>query len=465
MIVYDERYLYWVTLLIYFHGSRGVTINRLIMATGVTVNAKYTIAQKYGLPVLDNSDFVTWEHEIDLWQVATDLAIGKQGAVIYLSLSGKARQACASLTKEQLSADNGVETLLGKLRELYSKNQNQLMYETYDKFVTFVRESDMSMREFLNEFDRLYEKCKKYNMDLPDVPLAYRLLNSANLPEDKRSMAKGSVTEFTYKNLKDKLRSIYDEMITVPGINEDGIKVEPTDAFYSDYCDPTEVFYGEQFPSRGQYSSCGGNANRGGRRRSFGGRNFNSRGNRGNSGGNRGNSGGPSNNNSNNNNSNTSTENRCDEFGNPKRCGVCGSKFHFARSCPDNQNRGQNNEVHIQLYTNQVMLEHKDVFVGECLNNALIDSGCGETVCGENWLHCFLESLPEGKRDLSISPSVHSFKFGDGKLYPSLGTVQLPTHQTILQTNTTLKGGNCLKTTLIALTNSISATNFFNKAK
>ena len=42
---------------LYLHGSRGVTNYRLIMATGGGINAKYTIAQKYGLPVLDNNDF------------------------------------------------------------------------------------------------------------------------------------------------------------------------------------------------------------------------------------------------------------------------------------------------------------------------------------------------------------------------------------------------------------------------
>ena len=54
----QERYMFYG----YFHGSRGITINRLIMETGGTgsVNAKYTIAQKYGLPILDNIDY--FEH-------------------------------------------------------------------------------------------------------------------------------------------------------------------------------------------------------------------------------------------------------------------------------------------------------------------------------------------------------------------------------------------------------------------
>ena len=55
-----------------------------------------------------------------MWQLVTDLAKAKQGPVLYLSLPPKVRQACATLTKEELNVDDGLNRLITKLREFYA---------------------------------------------------------------------------------------------------------------------------------------------------------------------------------------------------------------------------------------------------------------------------------------------------------------------------------------------------------
>ena len=68
-----------------------------------------SIGQKYGLPPFDEEgDFEHYIHELEMWQLVTDLSKAKQGPVLYLSLSPKVRQACATLTKEELNADYGL---------------------------------------------------------------------------------------------------------------------------------------------------------------------------------------------------------------------------------------------------------------------------------------------------------------------------------------------------------------------
>ena len=137
-----------------------------------------------------------------MWQLVTDLDKCKQAPVIYLSLSGRDREACANLTKEELSTEDGVEVLLVKLRELYAKDKDQAMYEAYEKFETFRRDSTMNIRDFINEFERLNDKLKSYKIILPDPVIAYQLLKNANLPADKRSLARATLQELTYSNMK-----------------------------------------------------------------------------------------------------------------------------------------------------------------------------------------------------------------------------------------------------------------------
>ena len=63
-------------------------------------------------------------------------------------------------------------------------------------------------------------------------------------------------------------------------------------------------------------------------------------------------------------------------------------------------------------------------FVGETLNCAVLDSGRSRTVCGQNWLKCFEDSLDEG---ISIKKrSCATFKFRNGGPVQYLKKVVLP---------------------------------------
>ena len=118
-----------------------------------------SIAQKYGLPpFVEDQDFDTWMHEIDLWTLVTDVKKEKQAACVYLSLSAKARQACSALTKEELCADDGMNELTSKLRELYAVEKDQAMFNAYEKFETFKRQSDMTITDYINDFEQSHTK-------------------------------------------------------------------------------------------------------------------------------------------------------------------------------------------------------------------------------------------------------------------------------------------------------------------
>ena len=64
----------------------------------------------------------------------------------------------------------------------------------------------------------------------------------------------------------------------------------------------------------------------------------------------------------------------------------------------------------------------------ESLNCAVVDSGCGKNVCGQNWLKCFEDTLPPGVKLIESEPSKEGFRFGSptSPLYMSSKRVTIP---------------------------------------
>ena len=85
----------------------------------------------------DGDDYDEWAREIDIWRIVTDVSEEKQGAAIYLSLEGKARQCCKSIEVAKLKGKDGVKILLDKLKDLYAKDSEQLAFQAYEEFESF----------------------------------------------------------------------------------------------------------------------------------------------------------------------------------------------------------------------------------------------------------------------------------------------------------------------------------------
>ena len=153
-------------------------------------------------------DFEEWLHETEIWQCLTDLDKKKQGPAIYLSLDDKIRKMCSDIQVKDLNSDDGVEILITKLKSLFPKDINQATFHAYEKFESFERPVDMNIIDFINEFERLYNNIKKYDMELPTGVLAYRLLKSVGISEDKQQ-ARATLPSLTYDCMKKQLKAIY----------------------------------------------------------------------------------------------------------------------------------------------------------------------------------------------------------------------------------------------------------------
>ena len=85
-------------------------------------------------------------------------------------------------------------------------------------------------------------------------------------------------------------------------------------------------------------------------------------------------------------------------------CNICGSIFHWAIRCSDAyayEVSQKPEEVHITLFESSSYDlsdgKMKD-FVCETLSSAVLDTGYIKTVCGLNWLNCYLDTLKSVKK-------------------------------------------------------------------
>ena len=370
--------------------------------------------------------YETWLKEIKIWQKFTNLAKGKQGPAIFLTLEGRAREAVLELDVDIISDDTGVENILKHLNKLYLKDKTQSAYEAYEKFEKFKRPSDMSMTDFINEFERLKSKTKQYGTEMSTDILAYRLLKSANLSESHEQLAKATISDLTYECMKTQLKKIFGD-VTAEGIDasfSSNIKVEPV----YEVSDEQEAYYGNASRysgrGRGQHSAfksysqvkaySPGQRGRG-QNKYFRGAATSSTANR-------------------------KGRNPLNHQGAVSRCSICDSINHWMVNCPDavyyqetfheDSSDNPDNSHHVTLFqSNLITDDHMKAFVCESFSAAILDSGATATVAGRIWVECYIDSLSEhSTKSITYHKSNNSFKFGSGKLHQSLYMIMIPAY-------------------------------------
>ena len=89
----------------------------------------------------------------------------------------------------------------------------------YDTFETFYRPSEINIIDYINEFERLYNQIKRYDIELPTGVLAYHVLKNANTSNEKQQLIRATLTSLTYENMKKILKTIYDSSINLSSYN------------------------------------------------------------------------------------------------------------------------------------------------------------------------------------------------------------------------------------------------------
>ena len=161
-----------------------------------------------------SSNYNSWKKSGTIWSTFTSSPAAKQGAAVFLTLEGSARDAVLELSRDQISGDNGLPNVIKRLDELYLKDETLQKYEAFNAFDNYQRPSHTPIPEFLHEFNMISNKLQSYGTTLSDDLFAYKLLKAANLSQDHEKLAKATC-ELKYKSMKDQLCKIFADMTTI----------------------------------------------------------------------------------------------------------------------------------------------------------------------------------------------------------------------------------------------------------
>jgi transposase InsO family protein len=399
------------------------------------------MAASYKTPPAFNSGtkpYSRWVEEVKAWKSLTDLDKKKQGLAIALSLeetdpSGIRDKVFSDLEIAKLETDDGVAELLKFMDKIFKKDDLSEAYEVYTDFDRFRRDEKMTMDMYVMEFEKRYNKTKKFKMDLPQSVLCFKLLEGANLANKDRQLVLTGVdyakdtTLFTQMGTS--LRKFFGQQ-AVAGSSMDthssvpNIKLEPS-TFMAEEDQ-------EAYANRGywQRNFRGGRYNKG-RGQYYGANDYKYRGagqgkpksDGGYKQGFKSSQDGPN---------HVKKLNPLGPEGSPLRCKSCDSIRHLLADCPDsyeNMRKAETSEPKPEkaaLFTGNVESEMQ-ALTSETMQSAVLDSACSSTVAGEAWMQCYLDSLdPQEFEQVVRTDSDTVFKFGGGSRLKSKEKVTFP---------------------------------------
>ena len=142
----------------------------------------------YSPPILaEIGKIEEWLRELKILQCLQDLEKKKQIPVVYLDLTDKIRKNCSDILVSDLNKDDGLDTLVRRIKSLYAKDTNTLLaFMWYDKFENFKRPDDMNIADYINDFERFNNQIKHYDMELLTGVITYKVLKNANASNVKQ---------------------------------------------------------------------------------------------------------------------------------------------------------------------------------------------------------------------------------------------------------------------------------------
>ena len=138
---------------------------------------------------------------------------------------------------EKLTEKTGVNNLIVELDKMYLKDESSKAHETYESFEKFVWPSGKNMSDYFIKSEQLYFNAKSFDMEILEVVLAYRLLNSANLTNEQKQLVKSTISKIDYQIMKDQLKKVFTSTSTNVDKKADtdkiDIKSEENEVFYT----------------------------------------------------------------------------------------------------------------------------------------------------------------------------------------------------------------------------------------
>ena len=187
-------------------------------------------------------NYKVWKNKLDLWKICSNVVCSippkEQGIIVLLQSivdNKKAEKAVSMLSAHDLNRETGLSVLTEKLDNAFKDEIIEDTYSIYLKFTNLKKQPNMSMNDYIIEFENLSHEMKIHNMALPDTVLAFKILEGAMITDNQQQMA---LTLASFKSMKGALKRIFGEKSYMNSLNDDShISSEPTikeeDAFYT----------------------------------------------------------------------------------------------------------------------------------------------------------------------------------------------------------------------------------------
>ena len=110
----------------------------------------------------DDAIWTEYKDDVTAWAEITDLDKKKQGFALFLKLNDKSKTIIRDkVGMEKLNEDVGVKHITDELDKVYLRESNQSKYLACHNFHQYRRKDGESIKDYLFEFEKRYNKMKK----------------------------------------------------------------------------------------------------------------------------------------------------------------------------------------------------------------------------------------------------------------------------------------------------------------
>ena len=174
----------------------------------------------------DEMSFEAWKTEVDVWNAITDLADGKKGPCVALSLGSSKREIAMSIPLDELKANDGLTKVLAQLKLSFGKDTADQLFSDYEKFETIQRNS-MPINDYITAFESANQRLVKHGLELPDGILACKLLHCAGLDDRDKKLVLSATGDIQFVNMKKSLKRIFSTEVSQRNSCAPVVKDEP----------------------------------------------------------------------------------------------------------------------------------------------------------------------------------------------------------------------------------------------
>ena len=177
------------------------------------------------LKLKSDTSFTKWKNRLRMWRVVCGSAKKEQAIIVLLQSlneNKKAEKAGSKLTVTDLNVDDGLEKLLERLDSTFKLEKTQKSNNVYKDFNTFQQLQDMSINNYLLEFEHLNNTMIQFDLKLPDNVLYLKLLESASFTANEKQMALTIVDDLKYDIMRLALKRI---LLNIPNKSESSFEI------------------------------------------------------------------------------------------------------------------------------------------------------------------------------------------------------------------------------------------------